>query len=48
MLDWLRSIDAWTWVKFACLMAFAAGTGLLYRYRFDQEMKERDREDEAQ
>lgn len=39
MLDWLLSIDGWTWLKFACLMAFAAGVGLLKRYQFDEELR---------
>lgn len=44
MLDWLRSIDGWTWAKVACLMAFAAGVGLLKRRQFDEELREAEEE----
>ena len=39
-MNWLRSLDAWDWVKIACLMAFAVGAGLLKRHQFDQELRE--------
>ena len=44
MIDWLRSIDSWTWVKVACLMAFATGVGLLKRRMFDEELREAEEE----
>ena len=44
MLEWLRSIDGWTWVKVAGLMAFATFAGLLKRHQFDQELREAEEE----
>lgn len=44
MLDWLRHIDGWTWVKAGCLMAFAVGAGLLKRRMFDEELREAEQE----
>lgn len=40
MINWLHSIDGWTWVKVACLMAFATCAGLLKRKMFDEELRE--------
>ena len=40
MIDWLKSIDGWTWAKVAGLMAFAVCAGLLKRRQFDEELRE--------
>lgn len=44
MIEWVKSIDGWTWVKVAGLMAFAAGVGLLKRRMFEDELRELDDE----
>lgn len=48
MSDWLYSIDGWTWVKVAGLMAFAVCGGLLKRKMFDEELRETEVERERQ